>query len=95
VGSFIADGKKSSSNNVKSGRSTTPSSQLLTFGAPTTPTTPTSQGPSTESSEDNENNNFIKGPGGLGGPGLSNNASQPIHHNLQMYHHLWAGHTQQ
>ncbi|BAU00349.1 hypothetical protein LR48_Vigan06g020800 [Vigna angularis] len=92
VGSFIADGKKSSSNNLKSGRSTTPSSQLLTFGAPTTPTTPTSQGPSTESSEDNENSNFIKGPGG---PGLSNNASQPIH-NLQMYHHqLWAGHTQQ
>jgi len=92
VGSFIADGKKSSSSNLKSGRSTTPSSQLLTFGAPTTPTTPTSQGPSTESSEDNENSNFIKGPGV---PGLFNNASQPIH-NLPMYHHqLWTGHTQQ
>ncbi|KAK7307719.1 hypothetical protein VNO77_41034 [Canavalia gladiata] len=89
VGSFIADGKKSSSSNLKSGPSTTPSSQMLTFGAPMTPTSPNSQGPSTESSDDNENGPFSKGPG------LYNNTSQPIH-NMPMYHHqLWAGQTQQ
>ncbi|CAJ1929036.1 unnamed protein product [Sphenostylis stenocarpa] len=93
VGSFIADLKKSSSSNLKSGRSSTPSSQLLNFGAPTTPTTPTSQGPSTESSEDNENSNFSKGPGGQGLYN-NNNGSQPIH-NLQIYHQLWTGQTQQ
>ncbi|KAK7406381.1 hypothetical protein VNO78_08005 [Psophocarpus tetragonolobus] len=92
LGSFIADGKKSSSSNLKSGPSSTPSSHMLTFGASPSPTTPTSQGPSTESSEDNENGHFSKGPGG---PGLYNNASQPIH-NMPMYHHqLWAGQTQQ
>lgn len=95
VGSFIADGKKSS--NLKSGPSSMQPSQLLNFGAPGTPTTPTSQGHSTESSEDNENGHFSKGPGpGPGGPGLYNNASQSIH-NMSMYHHhqLWAGQTHQ
>ncbi|RDX69527.1 AT-hook motif nuclear-localized protein 13, partial [Mucuna pruriens] len=92
VGSFITDGKKSSSS--KSVPSSTPSSQMLTFGAPTTPTTPpTSQGPSTESSDENENSHFSKGPGG---PGLYNNASQQPIHTMPMYHHqLWAGQTQQ
>lgn len=93
LGSFIADGKKSSSSYLKSGRSLTPSSQMLAFGASRTPTTPTSQGPSTESSEDNENSHFSQGPGG---PGLyDNNASQPIHTMPMYQHQLWAGHTQQ
>lgn len=93
VGSFVADGKKSSSSNPKSGPAVTPSSQMVTFGGPVTPTTPTSQGNSTESSDDNENGHFSKGSGD---PGLyNNNASQSVH-NIPMYHHqLWAGQTQQ
>lgn len=90
VGSFIVDRKKSSSSMVKSGPSSAPTSQMLNFGAPTTPTSPTSQGPSTESSEENDHNsNFSRGPG------LYNNANQPVHNNMQqMYHHpLWAGQT--
>lgn len=92
VGSFILDRKKSSSSMLKSGPSSEPTSQMLHFGAPTTPTSPTSQGPSTESSEENDHNsNFSRGPG------LYNNANQPVHHNMQqMYHHpLWAGQTHQ
>ncbi|KAK7309114.1 hypothetical protein RJT34_05596 [Clitoria ternatea] len=89
AGSFIADSKKSSSNYMKSGPSSTPSSQMLTFVSPLAPTSPTSQGPSTESSDDNENTLFSKGLG------LYNNASQPIH-NVPMYHHqVWAGQTHQ
>ncbi|OIW10880.1 hypothetical protein TanjilG_27826 [Lupinus angustifolius] len=83
VGSFIAERKKSSSNNLKSGPSA-PSPQMLTFGAPASPTSPTSQGPSSDSSDDNDT-----------GPGLYNNAPPPIH-NMPLYHHpLWAGQTQQ
>ncbi|CAL0314352.1 unnamed protein product [Lupinus luteus] len=88
VGSFIAEHKKSSSNNLKSGPSA-PSPQMSTFGAPATPTTPTSQGPSSDSSDDNDN-----GPSNRE-PGVYNNATQPVH-NMPMYHHrLWAGQTQQ
>jgi hypothetical protein len=92
VGSFIMDQKKSSSSMVKSGTSSAPTSQMLNFGAPTTPTSPTSQGPSTESSEENDHNsNFSRGPG------IYNNANQPVHNNMQqMYHHpLWAGQSHQ
>ncbi|KAF7809988.1 AT-hook motif nuclear-localized protein 8-like [Senna tora] len=90
VGSFIADGKKSSSNILKSGAASSgPASQMLNFGGPMTPTSPTSQGPSSESSDDNDNNSAFNR-----GPGLYNNASQPIH-NMQMYHpQLWAGQSQ-
>ncbi|KAK4260253.1 hypothetical protein QN277_003395 [Acacia crassicarpa] len=91
VGSFIADGKKSSSNTQKSGPSSAPVSQMLNFGAPTTSTSPTSQGPSSESSEENENNGDFNR-----GPALYNNTTQPSIHNMQMYHpQLWAGQTQQ
>lgn len=84
------DAKKSSSGILNSGPSSAPTSQMLTFGAPATPTSPTSQGPSTESSEENEHIPF-----GGRGPGLYNNANQPVH-NMQMYHHpLWAGQTHQ
>lgn len=87
------DAKKSSSSILNSGPSSVPTSQMLTFGAPTTPTSPTSQGPSTESSEENEHNNQHI-PFGRG-PGLYNNANQPVH-NMQMYHHpLWAGQSHQ
>ncbi|KAK7330893.1 hypothetical protein VNO77_25099 [Canavalia gladiata] len=90
VGSFIADGKKSTSSNIlKSGPPSAPTSQMLTFGAPMTPTSPTSQGPSTESSEENDQSPYSRGPG------LYNNASQPVH-TMPMYHHpLWAGQTHQ
>lgn len=92
VGSFIVDGKKSSSNVLKSGSSSAPPPHMLNFGAPTTPTSPTSQGPSTESSEEHDQSPFCRAPPG---PGLFNNASQPIH-NMPMYHHpLWAGQTHQ
>ncbi|KAK7346838.1 hypothetical protein VNO80_21361 [Phaseolus coccineus] len=97
VGSFIVDGKKSSSNVLKSGPSSAPLPQMLTFGAPMTPTSPTSQGPSTESSEEHDHTPFCRGPGpGSGpGPGLYNNSSQPVH-NMPMYHHpLWAGQSHQ
>ncbi|KAK7263311.1 hypothetical protein RJT34_30899 [Clitoria ternatea] len=90
VGSFIADGKKSSSNVQKSGPSSAPTSQMRTFGGPMTPASPASQGPSTESSEDNDHSPFSRGPG------LYNNASQPVHNNMPMYHHpLWAGQSHQ
>ena len=86
VGSFIADGKKSSSNLLKSGPSSGPASQMLNFGAPVTPTSPASQGPSTESSDENGNIPFNRGTGIYG------NAT----HNMSMYHHqLWASQTQQ
>ncbi|KAL2322903.1 hypothetical protein Fmac_027282 [Flemingia macrophylla] len=92
VGSFIADGKKSNSNVVKSGSSTTPPPHMLTFGSPMTPASPTSQGPSTESSEEHDQSPFCRAPSGSG---LFNNASQPVH-NMPMYHHpLWAGQTHQ
>ncbi|XP_027346342.1 AT-hook motif nuclear-localized protein 13-like [Abrus precatorius] len=87
VGSFIADGKKSSSNILKSG----PSSGPASFGAPMTPTSPTSQGPSSDSSEPEENDHspFTRGSG------LYNNASQPVN-NMPIYHHpLWAGQSHQ
>lgn len=95
MGSFIVDGKKSSSNVLKSGPSSAPLPQMLTFGAPMTPTSPTSQGPSTESSEEHDHTPFCRGPGPGSGPGLYNNSSQPVH-NMPMYHHpLWAGQSHQ
>lgn len=93
MGSFIADGKKSSLNALKSGSSSSaPPPQMLTFGAPMTPTSPNSQGPSTESSEEHDHTPFCRAPPG---PGLFGNASQPVH-NMPMYHHpLWAGQSHQ
>lgn len=89
MGSFIVDGKKSSSNSLKFGHSSTPSSQILTLGVSVTPTNPASKGPSTESSIDNETSTFSEGLG------LYNNTSQPIH-TLPTYHdQLWAAQTQQ
>lgn len=77
MGSFIADGKKSNSNKLKFGPSSTPSSEMLTFGAFVTPTSLDFMGPSTESSNDNDT--FSEGLG------LYNNPSQLIH-TLPMYH---------
>ncbi|KAF7828561.1 AT-hook motif nuclear-localized protein 13-like [Senna tora] len=97
VGSFITEGKKSSSDMLKSGPSSVPASQMLNFGASVTPTSPTSQGASSDSSDDNDDSPFHRGPGpGSGpGPGVYNNVSQPIH-NMQWNHHpLWTGQAQQ
>ncbi|KAK7251860.1 hypothetical protein RIF29_35435 [Crotalaria pallida] len=89
VGSFVENGKKSSSKKVlKSGPSSAPASQMLTFGGSMTPTSPTSQGPSTESSAENDHS-----PPPFRGPGHYNNASQLVNNNMQMYHPLWASHT--
>ncbi|CAI8589051.1 unnamed protein product [Vicia faba] len=83
---FTLDGKKTSSNNQKSGPSSTPPSH---FAASGTPTSPTSRGPSSESSGDHENSPFTQGPG------IYNNASQ-VDQNM-MFHHqqIWARQTQQ
>ncbi|PQQ11954.1 AT-hook motif nuclear-localized protein 13-like [Prunus yedoensis var. nudiflora] len=86
VGSFIADGKKSNSNFLKSGPSSPPPSQMLNFGAPMTAASPSSQGASSESSDENGSSPLNRGPV------LYNNASQPIH-NMQMYQ-IW-GQAQQ
>lgn len=97
MGSFITEGKKSSSNVPKSGHSSVPaaSSQMLNFGAPMTPTSPTSQGPSSDDSDDNGDSPFNREPGP--GSAVYNNVSQPIHniHWNQPPHQLWAGQTQQ
>ncbi|KAK9927946.1 hypothetical protein M0R45_025105 [Rubus argutus] len=88
VGSFIAEGKKSSSNLLRTGPSSPPPSQMLNFGAPMTAASPSSQGGgSTESSDENGSSPLNRGPV------LYSNPSQPIH-NMQMYQ-LWAGQTQQ
>lgn len=79
MGCFIAHGKKSSSNNLEFGPSSTQSSQMLTFSAFVDPTSPSSQGPSTESSNNNELGTFREELGFL------NNANQRIH-TLPMYH---------
>lgn len=95
MGSFIPDGKKSSSNLVKSGPSPVPGSQMLNFGASMTPTSPTSQGGSSDDSDDNGDSPFNRGPGPGPGPGVYNNVNQPIH-NMQWNHpQLWASQTQQ
>ncbi|KAJ7952674.1 AT-hook motif nuclear-localized protein [Quillaja saponaria] len=89
VGSFLADGKKSNSKMLKTGASSAPSSQMLNFGAHLTTASPPSQGASSESSDDSGSSPFNRAPG------LYNNASQQPIHNMQMYHPLWAGQTQQ
>ncbi|OIV94666.1 hypothetical protein TanjilG_25890 [Lupinus angustifolius] len=88
MGSFIAESKKSISNNLKSS-SAPPSPQVLTFGAPATSTSPTSQGPSSDSSDDNDDDPFNRGSG------FYNNATQTIH-NMPLYRpQLWVSQTQQ
>lgn len=90
VGSFIADGKKPTSNNPKSGVSSAPTlapaPQMLNFGAPLTAASPPSQGASSDSSDDDGGSPINRGPG------FYTNASQPLH-GMQMY--VWAGQTQQ
>ncbi|KAK7252735.1 hypothetical protein RIF29_36906 [Crotalaria pallida] len=100
VGSFIAEGKKSSSDKLKSGSSVT-SSQMLTFGVPATPTSPTSQGPSSESDDDDDDDDddapAADDDSGTfnRGPGLYNNTTQPVHNMPMYHHHLWAGQSHQ
>ncbi|KAF5460305.1 hypothetical protein F2P56_020185 [Juglans regia] len=87
VGSFIADGKKPNSNNLKSGPSSAPAQQMLDFGAPLTAASPSSQGASSDSSDDG------------GSPinresGFYTHAGQPLH-NMQPMYQIWTGQTQQ
>ncbi|KAH9769625.1 at-hook motif nuclear-localized protein [Citrus sinensis] len=88
VGSFIAEGKKSNSNFLKSGPSSAPTPHMLSFGAPMTTSSPPSQGASSESSDDNGSSPLNRGAG------LYNNAAQQPIHNMHMYQ-LWAGQTSQ
>ncbi|KAA8522064.1 hypothetical protein F0562_012622 [Nyssa sinensis] len=81
VGSFIADGKKS-----KSALPSAPPPNILNFGAPVAAASPPSQGASSESSDENGSLPFSRGPG------LYNNASQPIH-NMQMYSNMGWGNS--
>ncbi|KAB1222744.1 hypothetical protein CJ030_MR2G026838 [Morella rubra] len=88
VGSFIADGKKSNSNNMKTSPSSAPVHQMLNFGAPLVAGSPSSQGASSESSDDVGGSPINRGPGFYG------NASQPLH-NMQPMYQIWTGQTQQ
>lgn len=83
------DGKKSHSNNAIKSAPATAAPQMLNFGGPVAAGSPPSHGESSESSDENGNSPIVNR-----GPGYYNNASQPLH-NMQMYHHLWAGQTQQ
>ncbi|KAF8027219.1 hypothetical protein BT93_E0203 [Corymbia citriodora subsp. variegata] len=90
VGSFLANSKKASSSALKSDASPTPQgpqSHMLNFGAAGTAVSPPTDGASGESSDENGNSPINHRPSQL-----YNNTSQPIH-NMQMYHHLWAGQT--
>ncbi|GLT91206.1 hypothetical protein SLE2022_091060 [Rubroshorea leprosula] len=94
VGSFIADGKKQSSNSIVpvSAASSLPSAHMLNFATPRTSGSTPSQGASSESSHEN---------GDGGSPirrvqPLYGSAAPSIHNNgMQMYHPLWTRHTQQ
>ncbi|XP_010055329.2 AT-hook motif nuclear-localized protein 8 [Eucalyptus grandis] len=90
VGSFLANSKKASSSALKSDASPTPQgpqSHMLNFGTAGTAVSPPSDGASADSSDENGNSPINHRP-----TGIYNNTSQPIH-NMQMYHHLWAGQT--
>ncbi|KAK1566441.1 hypothetical protein Q3G72_000007 [Acer saccharum] len=90
LGSFLAEGKKSSSNILQQpGGSSTPIPHMLSFGAPMTSSPPSQGGGSSESSDDNGSS-----PSPLNRTGLYNNASQQPLHNMQMYQ-LWSGQTPQ
>ncbi|XP_015896828.1 AT-hook motif nuclear-localized protein 13 [Ziziphus jujuba] len=86
VGSFVAEGKRSNSNILKSGPSAA-ASQMLNFGAPMVAGSPPSQGGSSESSDEDRSSPLNRGP-----PSLYANPTQPIH--MQMYQ-IWTGQTQQ
>ncbi|KAL4348887.1 hypothetical protein GQ457_17G020120 [Hibiscus cannabinus] len=89
VGSFIADGKKQSSDAFRTGPSPVPTSNMLNFGAPGITGSPPSQGGSSESSDENGGSPLNGGSGfyGNSAPSIPNN-------NMQMYQ-LWTDHSQQ
>ncbi|CAL1376151.1 unnamed protein product [Linum trigynum] len=82
VGSFVAEGKRSTPEESKSGPSLAPASQILNFGAPMSESSPPFQGGSSESSDDHGSS-----PLNRGGAGMYGNAGQSLH-NMQMYHVL-------
>ncbi|CAI0471038.1 unnamed protein product [Linum tenue] len=79
VGSFVAEGKRSTPEESKSGPSLAPTSQMLNFGAPMSESSPPFQGGSSESSDDHGSS-----PLNRGGPGMYGNAGQSLH-SMQMY----------
>ncbi|GMJ00256.1 hypothetical protein HRI_003694800 [Hibiscus trionum] len=88
VGSFIAEGKKQSSDAFKTGPSPVQTSSMLNFGAPGVTDSPHSQGGSSKSSDENGGSPLNGGSGFYGNstPSIQNN-------NMQMYQH-WIDHNQ-
>ncbi|KAG7036189.1 AT-hook motif nuclear-localized protein 13 [Cucurbita argyrosperma subsp. argyrosperma] len=92
VGSFLENDKKSNNTGMLNSGSSASPSQMINFGgaAAAAAASPPSLGASSgESSADNGGS-----PLNNRHPGMFSNSSQPIH-NMQMYHQLWAGQTQQ
>ncbi|EOY24022.1 PREDICTED: AT-hook motif nuclear-localized protein 13 [Theobroma cacao] len=88
VGSFIADGKKQSTDILKTGPSLlTPN--MLNFGAPASTSSPPSQGGSSESSDENGGSALNRGSG------FYSNSAPSIHNNNMQMYPLWTGHTPQ
>lgn len=85
VGSFIADGKKTNTN--QSGSSSAPPSHMLNFGAPVAAASPTSQGGSSESSDDDNGGSPLNR-----GPIAYNNVSHSGHQ-MPMYTVGWPNPT--
>lgn len=77
MGSFIAEGKKSNANALKS-VSSSQSPQMINFGTPVTAASPPSQGGSSDSSNEDGSSPLNRGRG------IFNNSNQQIH-NMQMY----------
>lgn len=90
MGSFITDGKKPNSNNLKSGPSSAPAQQMLDFGVPHTAASPSSQGASSSYSSDEDGGSPINRD-----TGFYSHAGQPPLHNMQPIYQIWTGQTQQ
>ncbi|KAE8661876.1 AT-hook motif nuclear-localized protein 13 [Hibiscus syriacus] len=89
VGSFIADGKKQSSDAFRTGPSSVLASNMLNFGAPGMTCSPPSQGGTSESSDENGGS-----PINRGSDFYANSAPSIHNNNVQMYQ-LWTDQSQQ
>ncbi|KAE8671706.1 AT-hook motif nuclear-localized protein 13 [Hibiscus syriacus] len=89
VGSFIADGKKQSSDAFRTGPSSVLASNMLNFRAPGMTGSPPSQGGSSESSDENGGS-----PLNRGSDFYTSSAPSIHNNNVQMYQ-LWTDHSQQ
>ncbi|KAG6633645.1 hypothetical protein CIPAW_12G062600 [Carya illinoinensis] len=88
VGSFVVDGKKPNSNNLKSGPSSVTTQQMLNFSGPLTAASHSSQGASSDSSDEDGGSPINRDPG------FYSHAGQPLH-NMQPMYQIWTGQTQQ